>query len=146
MNTTSAITARIQQALREVSGYFAGLGHTPLSDIHIQAKKGSGGLYFFDDSDMELTHCTVDEWAALPDGDFYPSVADAVREAIRGLRPEMEVLNLQKPYSFVLVDSDRETVCELYLVDDDLFLISGELMEGLSEDLDRFWEELSKDM
>jgi hypothetical protein len=39
---------------------------------------------------------------------------------------------------------DRETLTDLYLVDDDLFLVNDDLMEGLSEDLDTFFDELMK--
>jgi hypothetical protein len=42
----------------------------------------------------------------------------------------------------VLIDEDHETICDLYLVDDDIIVLDGELMVGLSEDLDKFWEEL----
>ena len=45
--------------------------------------------------------------------------------------------------AFVLVDEDHETICDLYLVDDDTIVLDGELMAGLSDDLDSFWEELS---
>ena len=47
-----------------------------------------------------------------------------------------------KPYSFVLIDEDRETVAELHLVDDDLLLLDGNLMEGLNEDLESFLDNL----
>lgn len=44
-----------------------------------------------------------------------------------------------KPYSFVLVDEDRETVAELLLVDDeDTLLLNDELLKGLDEELDAF--------
>ena len=42
------------------------------------------------------------------------------------------------------MDEDFETIAELYLVDDDTLILSHELMEGLSDDLDKFWQELSK--
>lgn len=49
-----------------------------------------------------------------------------------------------KPYSYVLIGEDRETIADLYLVDDDTIVISGDLMKGLDEDLESFWEELNK--
>lgn len=146
MNASSATTDQIQRALRKVSEHLSALGHTPLSDIYLQVMPESGDLFVYDDTDTELWRCVVEEWIGRSGEDFYAEAAAAGGAAIRGLRAEMEALNLQKPYSFVLTDEDKETVCELYLVDDDLLQISGELMEGLSEDLDRFWAELSKDM
>ena len=48
-----------------------------------------------------------------------------------------------KPYSFVLVDDDKETVSELLLVDDeDTMLLDDELLKGLDEELDAFLKDL----
>ena len=48
-----------------------------------------------------------------------------------------------KPYSFVLVDEDRETVAELLLVDnEDTLLLNDELLKGLDEELDAFLKDL----
>ena len=44
----------------------------------------------------------------------------------------------------MLEDDDREHIAELYLVDDDIAIIGGELMEGLDKDLDDFFDELMK--
>ena len=47
------------------------------------------------------------------------------------------------PYSFVLVDEDRETVAELLLVDnEDTLLLNDELLKGLDEELDAFLKDL----
>jgi hypothetical protein len=48
-----------------------------------------------------------------------------------------------KPYSFVLVDEDKETVAELLLVDEDeTLLLNDELLKGLDEELDAFLKDL----
>jgi hypothetical protein len=44
-----------------------------------------------------------------------------------------------------LEQDDKETVEELYLVDDDTVIIDPDLMQGLDEDLDKFLENLLKD-
>ena len=56
----------------------------------------------------------------------------------------LSALHLLKPYSFVLIGENHETLKDLYLVDDDTIILDEELMKGLSEDLDHFWEELCK--
>ena len=68
-----------------------------------------------------------------------------LKQAITELRDVTEHVAVLKPYSYVLIGEDKETIADLYLVDDDTIVISGELMEGLSEDLDHFWEELSNE-
>ena len=65
-----------------------------------------------------------------------------LREGIRRNREILDNLPVLKPYSFVLIDEDRETVAELHLVDDDLLLLDGNLMEGLNEDLESFLDNL----
>lgn len=67
------------------------------------------------------------------------------KQAISELRDVTEHVAVLKAYSYVLIGEDKETIADLYLVDDDTIVISGELMKGLSEDLDHFWEELSNE-
>ena len=56
--------------------------------------------------------------------------------------PSMGIL---KPFSFVLENDEKEILAELYLADDDTVIISGELMEGLDQELDNFLEKLMED-
>ena len=53
-----------------------------------------------------------------------------------------ESSTILKPFSFVLVDDDRETIAELLLMDDDTLLVNEELLKGLDEELDSFLKEL----
>ena len=54
-------------------------------------------------------------------------------------------MSILKPFSFVLENDDKESMAELYLVDDEMVIIDPDLMEGLDEDLDAFLEKLLKD-
>ena len=47
-----------------------------------------------------------------------------------------------KPYSFVLVDDEHETVAELLLIDDETVMLDDGLLKGLDEELDAFLKEL----
>ena len=60
----------------------------------------------------------------------------------QNMKDTLENLSLLKPYSFVLVDEDKETLCDLYLVDDETVIVDGELLKGLDEDLDDFLKKL----
>ena len=51
-------------------------------------------------------------------------------------------LTIMKPFSFVLVDDDKETIAELLLLDDDTLLVNEELLKGLDEELDAFLKDL----
>ena len=57
----------------------------------------------------------------------------------KGTFDEVTVL---KPYSFVLVDDEKETLAELLLMDDDTLLVNDELLKGLDEELDDFLKKL----
>jgi len=54
-------------------------------------------------------------------------------------------LGIIKPYSFVLEDDDKESIGELYVVDDDTVIIDSELMANLDQDLDDFFDKLLKE-
>jgi hypothetical protein len=51
-------------------------------------------------------------------------------------------MSILKPFSLVLEDDDKETIAELYVVDDDTVIIDEELMAGLDKDLDDFFAKL----
>lgn len=84
----------------------------------------------------------VEEWIGNTDEDFYTEVQPIIKQAIIGIRNVTENVSILKPYSYVLIGEDHETIADLYLVDDDTIVISGEFMKGLSDDLDNFWKEL----
>ena len=70
------------------------------------------------------------------------------RNVLRELQDtgRLERLCLMKPYSFVLVDKDKETIAELLLVDDQETLLLHEgLLKGLDDELDAFLKELLED-
>ena len=79
--------------------------------------------------------------------DFYREVEADLQCVIKEVNAEgdLERLAVWMPYSFVLVDEERETVADLLLVDDDTLLVTDSLLQGLDEDLNRFLEELMAD-
>ena len=86
----------------------------------------------------------VEEWIGNLDEDFYENVVPVLRLSLINLKELTENFNVLKPYSFVLQDDERETVEDLYLVDDDTIVIDSDLLADLDDDLNAFWEELSK--
>ena len=136
----------IQDALKTALGKLAELGGqmTMITDIHLQPCMGTGELLVFDDEDNELACVGVAEWSDCVPESFYTEVAQQLRPMIERLERDglVENLPLAKPYSFVLVDDERETVTELLLVDDDTLMLSDGLLKGLDEELDAFLKEL----
>lgn len=74
--------------------------------------------------------------------DFYDKVTSQLRQQMTAMRQVVEGLGVMKPYSYVLEDDDKDSIAELYVVDDDTIIVGGDLMDGLDEDLDHFFNQL----
>lgn len=130
----------------------AALGNLPLengqtvivSDIHLQPHLTSGELVIFDDDDHELARTVVSEWTDCIPEEFYAQAEQQLHTLLLTLEKEgtLDCQSLLKPYSFVLVDDERETVAELLLVDDDTMMLNDGLLKGLDEELDAFLKKL----
>lgn len=142
----SGTIQQLQRALRKAASKFPlETENFPMTDIILQVKQEGGELLIFDDNEEELTRCVVEEWIGDTSEDFYERIQPVLKEAILDIKEEMDSLNVLKPYSFVLFDDDNSAVANLYLVDDDLIQIDDNLLPGLDEDLESFWETLSKE-
>ena len=60
-------------------------------------------------------------------------------------KDKIEQMSILKPFSFVLEDDDKESIEELYLVDDDTAILHEDLMVDLDKDLNDFLDKLLKD-
>ena len=104
----------------------------------------SGELVILDDDDHELARVEVSEWANCVPEEFYVQVELQLRPLLDSLEKDgvLEKLSLLKPYSFVLIDDEHETVAELLLIDDETMMLNDGLLKGLDEELDAFLEQL----
>ena len=115
-----------------------------MTDIHLQANQNSGELSIFDDEDEYLACVSIEEWMTYDGDDFYENVERILSTLLHNMKNggDFEKLTILKPYSFVLVDDEKETIAELLLMDDDTLLVNEELLKGLDEELDSFLKEL----
>jgi hypothetical protein len=143
MKATDQTFQQLERALRKVTEKFP-VAEEPsiLTDIHIRVTQDTGEVMVFDDDDQELTRCVVEQWIDNKEDNFYNDVASALRSVINKHRDSIDNLSILKPFSLVLEDDDKETVAELYVVDDDTVIIDEELMAGLDKDLDDFFAKL----
>lgn len=146
MKMSEQSRASIVSALKTALCRYTSEGdETVVTDIHLQPNSESGELIIFDDDDHELSRTIINEWVEYESDDFYTVVEPILRAEVEALKEsgKLEKLCLMKPYSFVLVDEDKETVAELLLVDeDDTLLLNDELLKGLDEELDAFLKDL----
>ena len=150
MNISKQSRLSIVSALKEaLSNYKGGEENSVITDIHfLQPKSDSGELIIFNDDDKELARTLIDEWIEYESDEFYTEVEPVLRSELHALKENglLKELCLIKPYSFVLVDDDKETVVELLLIDDEeTLLLNDELLKGLDEELNDFLEKLLKD-
>ena len=146
MKMSEQSRASIVSALKTALCRYTSEGdETVVTDIHLQPNSESGELIIFDDDDQELSRTIINEWVEYESDDFYTVVEPILRAEVEALKEsgKLEKLCLMKPYSFVLVDEDKETVAELLLMDeDDTLLLNDELLKGLDEELDAFLKDL----
>lgn len=146
MKMSEQSRASIVSALKTALFRYTSEGdETVVTDIHLQPNSESGELIIFDDDDQELSRTIINEWVEYESDDFYTVVEPILRAEVEALKEigKLEKLCLMKPYSFVLVDEDKETVAELLLVDeDDTLLLNDGLLKGLDEELDAFLKDL----
>ena len=146
MKMSEQSRASIVSALKTALCRYTSEGdETVVTDIHLQPNSESGELIIFDDDDQELSRTIINEWVEYESDDFYTVVEPILRAEVEALKEsgKLEKLCRMKPYCFVLVDEDKETVAELLLVDeDDTLLLNDELLKGLDEELDAFLKDL----
>lgn len=148
MEITEQAILQVERFIKKVAQKFPTVEESEaslLTDIHIRVSQDSGEMLAFDDDDVEITRCVVEQWIDCKDENFYDEIADCLRGLLRKNAEIIDNLGLLKPYSFVLEDDDKQHLGELYLADDDTIILGGDLMQNLDQDLDGFLDELLKD-
>ena len=148
MEITEQTILQVERFIKKVAQKFPTVEESEaslLTDIHIRVSQDSGEMLAFDDDDVEITRCVVEQWIDCKDENFDDEIADCLRGLLRKNAEIIDNLGLLKPYSFVLEDDDKQHLGELYLADDDTIILGGDLMQNLDQDLDGFLDELLKD-
>lgn len=144
MKLSSTSTAALNAALCKISALYSGEEDQLLSTDFYFMPSQEGRLYMFNDNDEEIAIAEVPEWKEYQHETFYTEVETELREAIKAANGEgeLERLAVWMPYSFVLVDDERESIAELLLVDEDTLLVTDSLLEGLDDELNAFIDKL----
>ena len=143
--STSSHTLIVSAIQKALQGYLSSETRNKITDIHLQPDMGSGELVILNDDEEVLAQTVVEEWIGVNPEEFYNGCEVTLKKILNQLAGEGEFasLSIMKPYSFVLVDHEKETVAELLLVDEEetLFL-NDELLKGLDEELNTFLKDL----
>ena len=145
MNTNEQTLRQIERALKKTAEKFAAISQEDavLTDFYLLVRQESGELLVFDDDEHEITRCVVEEWIGNSSEDFYTAIQPVLQAALKRCAPLLEEMSVLRPCSFVLLDDEQQTVAELFLIDDDTMILGQDLMVGLSDDLDAFWQKLA---
>lgn len=125
MKLSQPALSLLEETIKQAIGKYAcGCEQTVVTDIHLQANQSSGEFSIFDDDDKELASTTIEEWMTYEGDDFYENMERILSNLLCNLknRGAFDKLTIMKPFSFVLVDDDKETIAELLLLDDDTLL------------------------
>lgn len=147
MKLSNPTAAAVKEAILKAVSSFSKDSEPVFTDIHFQAVQESGQLTILDDDDNNLSEVVLEEWAGYQGQDFYEMASRILQSLLSGLQKEgaLEDANIIKPYNYVLVDEDKESIKELLVMDDETIIVSGGLLEGLDEDLNNFLKDLLKD-
>ncbi len=142
-NTVADIVKAIEQTAERLAQT---ADEAVLTDLYIRVNPADGMLTISDDDDRQLAACTVKEWGGFEhDAKLHDEMVKCLRRILEDNRTLVDEIRILRPYSFVLEDNANETTDDIYLVDDNTFLISGELMEGLDDELSDFLRKLMND-
>lgn len=147
MKMSEQTVAQVEELIDDIVKAFPSDSENKLmTDLSFLAKPDTGELFVYNDDDEVVASTTVDEWIDYQADDFQDNVREVLRQAIQTRKNELDNLSLLKPYSFIQVDNQKETLCELYLVDDNTVILDhDELMKGLDKDLGTFLDNLLKE-
>ncbi|NDV65568.1 hypothetical protein [Bacteroides sp. 224] len=137
----SLIESTIQKAM---DNFPCGCERSIVTDIYLQANQSAGELVIFNDEDEVLANCIIKEWIDYNGSDFFKDMERVFTSILNRMKEKciFDKPSILQPYSFVLVDEEKETIAELLIIDDDMMLVNEELLKGLDKELDDFLKEL----
>ena len=134
----------LKNAIKEMARGFITAEETKVTDFHICVNGESGTLIIYDDDDNTLARVHIKDWEGCNDETVYEK---ELRNALGKMQEEgiFDSINIVKPYSFVLVDEEKEAIVDLLYVDDDTLILSEDLLEGFDEEMNEFLKHLLED-
>ncbi len=120
-----------------------------LSDLYWQVDLSTGTFAVIDDNQHQILKNSVKEWVADDDEKNVSlrQVEHILRDIIHKLKDEdfTQGLNIQMPFSVLMVDEEMEILCELFFLDEDTVPLDENIMQRIDNELDDFIKQLMKD-
>ncbi len=134
----------LKKAIGEMARSFVTAEETLITDFHINVNGDTGQLTIFNDDEKELARVHIKEWENTHNEQLFEK---ELRSVLGKMQKEgiFDSINIVKPYSFVLVDDDKEAIVDLLFIDDDTLILSEDLLKGFDEEMDNFLKHLLED-
>ncbi|MBR1946829.1 MAG: hypothetical protein IKA35_01950 [Bacteroidaceae bacterium] len=134
----------LRNAINDMAKKYITAETAMVTDFHIYANGDNGTLTIYDDDDNSLARVHIKEWENVHDEKLFEKV---LRGELAKMQEEgiFESINIVKPYSFVLVDEDKEAIVDLLYIDDDTLILSEDLLKGFDEEMNDFLKHLLED-
>lgn len=134
----------LRNAINDMAKKYITAETAMVTDFHIYANGDNGTLTIYDDDDNSLARVHIKEWENVHDEKLFEKV---LRGELARMQKEgiFESINIVKPYSFVLVDEDKEAIVDLLYIDDDTLILSEDLLKGFDEEMNDFLKHLLED-
>ena len=146
MEATQQTQQQIERAITKVVGKYSQLEEPVLTDIYIQVKQESGEILVYNDDDVELHRCVIEEWIGNTQEDFYSQIVPVLFQCISNMRSVVDSMQIMRPFSFVLIDEEHETVQDIIYIDnEETVILDGKLLEGKDKELEEFLRHLLED-
>ena len=146
MEATQQTQQQIERAITKVVGKYYQLEEPVLTDTYIQVKQESGEILVYNDDDVELHRCVIEEWIGNTQEDFYSQIVPVLSQCISNMRSVVDSMQIMRPFSFVLIDEEHETVQDIiYIENEDTVILDGKLLEGKDKELEEFLRHLLED-
>lgn len=146
MEATQQTQQQIERAITKVVGKYSQLEEPVLTDIYIQVKQESGEILVYNDEDVELHRCVIEEWIGNTQEDFYSQIVPVLSQCISNMRSVVDSMQIMRPFSFVLIDEEHETVQDIIYIDnEETVILDGKLLEGKDKELEEFLRHLLED-
>lgn len=118
-----------------------------VTDIHIQPFLYDNYVYVYDDDDNLLSEGKCIWSQDLDREAFYNEFLGEIKLIIKDLKDKkfFNDINIFQPFSVVLIDENKETICDVDIVDNDTIVLSDDLLDGWEEELDDFIEKLLRE-
>ena len=148
MTISNASTSGLRTAIQQAVNHFAqDDDFMVVTDFHLHLDTDTGEVTIADDTETTIASAVVDEWIDIDGDDDMEVMARELKSILGAMSTEgvFEQVSVSKPFSFVLEDDNQETIEELFYVDEDLIVLSDDLLKDMDKDLDDFFEKLMKE-